>query len=131
MVLTRSELSDLLTDNLAMFEAHLESGVITWASRAMEAMFGYTIAGELEGKAVEDLIPVELRQKHADTHRPEFVVNPSVRLMGKSLALRGLRRDGSEFPLETMLLPKAVSGRRVVVGIMLDLTGRLPRRTQP
>ena len=127
MQLTRTELCDVLTDYLAMFECHMESGIITWASHAMEAMFGHSMSGVLEGLYVEELMPAGVREKHANVYRAEYAANPVPRLMGKVLIVRGLRKDGSEFPVEVMLLPKAVSGRKVIVGIVFDLTARMAK----
>lgn len=124
MRLTKSEMFDLLADHLAKFEADMTTGRINWCTKALERMFGYKIAGDLEGKPVEVLIPTSLRENHAKVHRPSFVADPEVRMMGRQLKLHGQRQDGTVFPVEVMLIPRAVEGVRVVVGIVVDMTGR-------
>lgn len=133
MVLTRSELSELLTDNLAMFEAGMDDGIINWASHPMEVMFGYQMAGSLDGMKVEEIMSVRYRQEHACSLRPGYACDPKPRIMGTRKPLWGLRKDGSEFPVGIMLMPKVTSGRRVVVGLVFDITGReeLPTSTTP
>ena len=105
IVLTKSDLADLLTDNLAMVEVDMITGRINWASRNLENMFGYNISGALEGEQIEILVSDQLKEKHVE-HRAEFNLNPGSRLMGagKHLALQGQRRDGTIFPVEVMLL---------------------------
>lgn len=123
-VLTNTETIELLADHLALFEVDMAAGTINWASKTLERMFGYAIPGDLEGRPVETLIPESVREKHVKEHRPGFAANPGPRLMGRNLSLKGQRSDGSVFPVEVMLLPRAANRQRVVVGLVLDLSGR-------
>lgn len=123
-VLTNTETIELLADHLAIFEADLSSGHINWASRTLERMFGYTIPGDLEGRPIESLLPESVREKHRNEHRPAFASNPEPRLMGRKALLSGQRQNGSVFPVEVMLLPRAANRQRVVVGVVLDLSDR-------
>jgi PAS domain S-box-containing protein len=123
-VLTKGDVFDLLSAHLAMFEADLGTGVVNWASRTLEVMFGYPLPGELEDESVEILIPDAVRAKHAKEHRPGYGADPRPRLMGRDMKLSGRRKDGSVFPVEVMLLPKAANKRRVVIGIVFDMTDR-------
>ncbi len=123
-VLTNTETIELLADHLALFEADLTTGSINWASKTLERMFGYMIPGDLEGRPVEVLVPSAVRERHAKEHRPAFAANPEPRLMGRKLSLLGQRRDGTTFPVEVMLLPRAANRQRVVVGMILDLSDR-------
>lgn len=123
-VLTNTETIELLADHLALFEVDMNTGNILWASKTLEKMFGYSIPGDLEGRPIEVLIPHDVRVRHAAEHRPAFATKPEPRLMGRKLALSGCRQDGTVFPVEVMLLPRAANRHRVVVGVVLDLTGR-------
>lgn len=129
-ILTKSEMAELLMDTLAIFEVDMDSGIITLASRELERMFGYTLPGELEGKVVEVLVPEALRDIHANVHRPGFAANPEPRMMGRRgsrptvMILSGQRQDGTVFPVEIALRPRASRGQRVVLGIVSDMTGR-------
>jgi PAS domain S-box-containing protein len=115
---------DLLETYVAIFEVDMKTGVISWASRALEEMFGYRLLGDLEGRSIDILVPDVVREKHKAVHRPAFETDPIPRIMGSNLQLRGRRRDGTEFPVEVMLLLGAENLQRVVVGVVLDLSGR-------
>lgn len=125
LVLTKSEMFDLLADNLAMFEVEDRTGKINWATKTLETMFGYQVPGILEGELIEILIPAPVREKHSKDHRPNFTSNPEPRLMGRKLDLRGQRKNGTTFPVEVMLLPRAANRVRVVVGVVFDMTDRM------
>lgn len=123
-VLSNAETVELLAENLALFEADMGTGTINWASRVLERMFGYKVPGDLEGRPIEILIPDELQERHAKEHRLAFAANPEPRLMGRKLSLSGKRQDGTIFPVEVILLPRASNRLRVVVGVVIDLSDR-------
>jgi PAS domain S-box-containing protein len=85
-------------------------------------MFGYE-RGEIVGRRVEILVPRELQRKHVD-HRQGYMESPRARPMGVGLELRGLRKDGSEFPVEISLSPVPDDEGRYVISIVRDLTER-------
>jgi hypothetical protein len=64
-------------------------------------MFGYS-RDELIGQPVELLIPTRLRERHVG-HRAAYMAAPRVRSMGQGLDLSGLKKDGTEFPVEVSL----------------------------
>lgn len=78
-------------------------GRIVLANNQAGRLFGYGKA-ELQGLAVEALLPEALRSTHG-AHRERFMANPRVRPMGAGFELVGMRRDGSEFPVEIGLSP--------------------------
>jgi hypothetical protein len=60
-------------------------------------MFGYA-AGELQGRAIEVLVPPAVRDKHPGL-REGFLREGGTRAMGAlNTELRGVRKDGSQFP---------------------------------
>ena len=71
-----------------------EVGIITFVNRQIEKLFGYS-RGELIG-------------------RP----------MGAGRDLYGLRKDGTEFPVEIGLNPFRSGDRMLVVGSVIDITER-------
>jgi PAS domain S-box-containing protein len=73
-------------------------GRIVLANAAGEKMFGYN-RDELMGQAIEKLIPERLRDRHT-MHRGSWFLGPSNRQMGAGLELAGLRKDGTEFPVD-------------------------------
>ena len=78
-------------------------GVITAANPRVEELFGWT-ADELRGQNVDVLVPQSVGPSHS-VHRSRFVADPHNRPMGVGLDLRGLRKDGTTFPVEISLSP--------------------------
>jgi PAS domain S-box-containing protein len=78
-------------------------GKIVLLNAATQRLFGYS-REELLGESVDMLVPVNLRQRHAE-HRSRYLSNPVSRPMGSGLQLYGRRKDGSEFPVEISLSP--------------------------
>jgi len=78
-------------------------GVIRAANPRVEEMFGWT-TDELRGRSVDVLVPQAVGTSHS-VHRSRFVADPHNRPMGVGLDLRGLRKDGTTFPVEISLSP--------------------------
>jgi diguanylate cyclase (GGDEF)-like protein/PAS domain S-box-containing protein len=76
-------------------------GTIRMVNQRLEQMFGYA-RNDLFGKSMEMLVPSRHREAHARDRR-EYVEAPTLRAMAHSLTLSGLRRDGSEVPLDIAL----------------------------
>ncbi len=87
-----------------------------------ETAFGYP-REELLGQPLEILIPERFRQSHAAMHAG-FVRSPVSRRMGEGRELWGLRRDGTEFPIEVGLTPVETSEGRFVLASVSDITDR-------
>ena len=99
-----------------------ESGEITRANPSAERLFGYE-TGELKGKKIELLIPKRLTHKHVD-QREKYNDAPSPRTMGAGRELYGLKKDGSEFPVEISLSPYIGLTGKYVIAFIIDITVR-------
>jgi PAS domain S-box-containing protein len=97
-------------------------GSICVANGQAEALLGYA-PGELVGNAIEALLPLDLRHKHAD-HRTRYAHAPVTRRMGIGFALVALRQDGTQVPVEISLRPLQLGGAPYVVAAIRDITER-------
>lgn len=123
----RSEFSSVAFDDLlesvpdAMVIVDAD-GHIVQVNEQAENLFGHARANML-GHAVEMLIPHRFRSPHL-TRRAAYLDSPSTRPMGMGMELFGLRKDGTEFPVEVSLSPLERGGHRLVVSSIRDVTER-------
>ncbi len=98
------------------------TGRIMLMNARMETQFGYR-RDELIGQPVETLIPERLRQGHASL-RQSFMRAAEARPMGADRDLYGLRKDGTEFPIEIDLNPISTPAGALVMATVVDITAR-------
>jgi PAS domain S-box-containing protein len=97
-------------------------GVIVFANRQVSALFGHERA-DIVGQRVEILLPERFRQRHIG-HRRGYTDNVRVRPMGAGLDLFGMRKDGTEFPVEISLSPIGRDGEVRVAAAIRDVSER-------
>jgi protein-histidine pros-kinase len=95
-------------------------GTIVMSNQHAARLFGFELS-ELVGQRVEVLVPERYRNAHLQ-HRAGYVRAPSVRPMGAGLDLFGLRKDGTEFPVEISLSPVTVDGAVMTLTAIRDAT---------
>ena len=95
-----------------------DAGFIIKANPASEQIFGYN-KEELIQKKVEILIPNKFKKKYKN-HREGYITKPNARLMEQDLEFWGLKKDGSQFPLEISLTPTTLEGKQVVIAFVID-----------
>ena len=112
-------LMDIIPDALVLVDS---DGCIRRVNNQTEEVFGYTGA-ELEGLSLEVLIPERYWGAHV-LDRKKYNTLPITRPMGVGLDLYGLRKDGSEFPVDISLSPLLFDGTLHVLAAVRDITMR-------
>jgi len=87
-----------------------------------EKLFGYDRA-ELVHQPLGLLIPKRFHASH-DAHMTRFFSTPFARQMGSGIELFGLRKNGTELPIEVSLSPLRTKSRVLVSAAIRDVTDR-------
>jgi PAS domain S-box-containing protein len=96
--------------------------VLEWNPKA-EDMFGWP-AKEAVGRAVmEMIVPPEHRQAHGEGLQ-RFLMTGEHRVLRQRIEITALRRDGTEIPVELMIVPFQSEGVWLFSGFIRDLTER-------
>ncbi|MDE3117486.1 MAG: response regulator [Nitrospirota bacterium] len=129
----RAHAEQSLKDSEAQLRSILESandaivtsdsrGVILLWNRAAERIFGYT-QEEVFGKPLTILMPQRYRPAHqAGLERANRTGTGE--LIGKTIELHGVRKDGTEFPLELSLSRWQTGTDLFYSGLLRDITER-------
>ena len=97
-------------------------GRIVLVNKEIERLFGYA-REELLGQPIERLIPARFRDSHPGS-RAAFRADPRIRAMGAGRDLFGLRKDGTDVPIEIGLTPLATADGIFVLAAVVDISER-------
>ena len=98
-----------------------KEGHMALVNSTTEQLFGYS-RSELVGRSIDMLVPQRYRN-HSE-YRQAFARKPAVRSMGSGRDLYGLRRDGTEFPVEVGLNPIESPEGAFILCAVADITER-------
>jgi len=98
-------------------------GIIVLSNGEAQLLFGYG-PRELAGQNTELLTPERLRAAY-QMLRSDYLLAPTSRPMAAGKRLRGLRKDGTEIPLEVGLNPVRVRGELLILAAITDISSRL------
>lgn len=105
----------------AIVTADANGVIVTW-NPAAAAMFGYE-PDEVVGKSLTTIVPDRFHEAH-NAGLARVVETGETRIIGSTVEVFGLRKDGTEFPLELSLATWSEGGDRFFSGIIRDVTER-------
>lgn len=98
-----------------------DKGKMIFVNEGILKIFGYH-EGELEGRYATDLVPETYRKDIQDILKNNQ--HDDHRLLGRTLESPGLRKDGTEFPMETTIASWVSGGKNYFTGIVRDVSER-------
>ncbi len=99
-----------------------ERGIIDSMNPAAERIFGWK-SRALKGKSVNILIPEPWKQHH-DGYIRRYLRTGKAHIIGIGREVRGLRKDGTTFPMDLAVSEVRIGDRRLFTGIVRDITER-------
>ena len=95
--------------------------IVSW-NTAAERLFGHA-AGEILGQPLTTIMPARFREDHQRRLERAKVTGVSP-LTGRTIELHGLKKDGTEFPIELSIGTWRFGGQMYSCGIVRDITQR-------
>ena len=99
------------------------AGIVWYVNPATEKLFGYAV-NEINGQELSFLMPEEFRglhlkgiQSYLETRQPKVI--------GKTVEVQGLRKNGEIFPMELSLSVSELNGEVSFTGIIRDISERV------
>jgi len=99
-----------------------ESGTVLSFNSAAERIFGFN-ADEVVGRGVSMLMPPPFNATHQN-HVATYMRTGVRRIIGAGREVRGMRRDGSIFPLDISVTEMRQGGMVTFIGVLRDITQR-------
>ena len=109
------------TANDSIISADGEGNIVGW-NHGAEQIFGYS-ESEVLGRPLTLILPARYHERHL-AGMARMQAGGEKRVIGKTIELDGLRKDGSEFPLELSLSDWQVDDQKFYTSIIRDITER-------
>ncbi|MEJ2153210.1 MAG: PAS domain S-box protein, partial [Gemmatimonadota bacterium] len=97
-----------------------QAGCIRAFNARVEELFGYD-SGELLGRDVEILVPLEVRDEHRQI-RASYTEAPTPRPIGVGLEISGQHKSGAMIPVDISLSPVRIDGEILIIAAVRDVT---------
>lgn len=118
----------------AMLEASLDCivsmdhrGRVVEFNVAAERTFGYSAEEAVGREMAELIIPPELRERHREG-LARYLETGEGPVIGNRIEIMGIRRDGTEFPVELTIVRAPLDGPPLFTGFIRDISDRRRRQ---
>ncbi len=109
------------TANDAIISADSQGNIVFW-NKSAETIFAY-LADEMIGKPISLIMPERFRGAH-QRGMQRMITTGEKHILGKTVEMVGLRKDGSEFPVELSLAAWETKEGSFFTAIIRDITER-------
>lgn len=110
---------DNATEGIVTIDA---KGTVETVNGAAEELFGYE-SGELIGRNVKRLMPQPYEREH-DEYLARYLRTGERRIIGIGREVVGLRKDGSQFPIDLSVGEGTIDGHKFFTAVIRDITER-------
>lgn len=110
---------DTAVDGIITIDAH---GHVRTMNQSAERIFGYS-ANEVVGHNIKMLMPKPYRDMH-DMYLANYIRSGEAHIIGIGREVVGLRKDGTEFPMDLAVSEGSAGGQRLFTGFVRDITER-------
>jgi PAS domain S-box-containing protein len=107
--------------NDAIVSIDVHSRILSW-NQAAQNIFGFS-TDEIRGREITMIMPERYRAMH-NAGMKRLLTTGESHVIGRTIELSGLRKDGTEFPLELSLSSWKSGGEIFFTGILRDITER-------
>ncbi|MCH7524388.1 MAG: PAS domain S-box protein, partial [Bacteroidetes bacterium] len=105
----------------AIVTTDLEGQIMFW-NNAAEKLFGYSYS-EIINKNIREIIPIRYRKNHSSGLK-KLKKGKTTRVSNKVHEYNGLKKNGTEFPIQLSLSNWEVNNQKFVTSIIHDITER-------
>jgi len=129
----RENLEELINEKTASINAIVDTavdaiitidsqGAVLLFNHAAEKMFGYK-NNEILGKNITIVMPEPHRTKH-DQYLHNYIKTNKAKILGKSREVKGIRKNGDEFPILLSISKMEVGNKIRFTGILRDISAQ-------
>ena len=114
------EILEIMADAIIVVD---DKSTIVFVNKQTEKMFLYD-RKELIGQPIEIFVPRKIQNEHV-VYRDQYVTDQKPRSIDAKKSLVGIRKDGSEIPIEIGLSPYYAADKRFTIASIRDVSVRI------